>query len=226
MADVGRKAAKPRRAWSIRCAATLAFACACTQAGSAEKPPPRYELTAYAAYRIGGEFPEEEPGTDAFELEESDAQGIIFNARAKEPNTQWEALYVRQDTQLDTLPSFSGGGPLDIDVEYYHFGGTYVFESESVLPFIALTAGLARFEPGPSEIDAENYFSGSFGAGLQIRPMQHVGVRLEARVFVSLVNSDGALFCRTGPEANVCAIRIDGETLWQWEARAGVVYRF
>jgi len=40
------------------------------------------------------------------------------------------------------------------------------------------------------------------------------------------VDSDSELFCLTGPEANVCALAVDGTALFQLEARAGVVFRF
>ena len=112
-------------------------------------------------------------------------------------NTQWEVLYAHQPTVLETLPSFTGGPLLDIDVDYLQFGGTFLFDNDSdtTVPFIAMTAGLARFEPGLSSIDAENYLSGSLGGGVHLRANRRVGVRLEARAFLTLVESDSTLFC-------------------------------
>ena len=137
-------------------------------------------------------------------------------------------LYAHQDTELETQPSFVGGPTLDIGVTYFQFGGTYIFEdnSESTAPFIALTAGLTRFEPGLDDVDAENYFSWSLGGGVQLRADRRVGVRLEARVFGSLIDDDSALFCVSSPERNACALFVEGESLYQVEARVGVVARF
>jgi hypothetical protein len=40
------------------------------------------------------------------------------------------------------------------------------------------------------------------------------------------MNSNTDLFCQTGPDINVCAIRIDGSIMGQVAAFAGVVFRF
>ena len=191
---------------------------------AAQSPAYRFELTPSAAYRFGGEFDNANGAAD-FDVRESDAQGLLLDIRAKDVNTQWEALYARQSTEVETQPAF-GGPALDLDVEYWHFGGTYLFDGRDVRPFIALTAGLTRLDPAPSRFDAENYFSASLGGGVHLRAAKRLGVRLEARVFASLIDDDGELFCASGGATNACALVIDGETLFQWEARAGLVFRF
>jgi hypothetical protein len=191
---------------------------------AAQSDLPKFELTPFAAYRFGGELDGQSTNTD-FDVREGDAQGLLFDIRAKDVNTQWEMLYARQSTELTTQPTF-GAPLLDLDVDYLHFGGTYLFDGNEVRPFIALTAGVTRFEPAPSQLDAENYFSASIGGGVHLRADKRVGVRLEGRVFASLINDDGALFCASGAAANACAIVIDGETLFQWEMKAGAVLRF
>jgi hypothetical protein len=207
-------------------AVAVAVGCAATGLASAQDARPRrYELTAYGAYRVGGEF-EDENGEDKFELDESNAYGLVFDFPAYNVDTQWEALWSRQQTELDTRPGFDPDSRLGIDIDYYQFGGTYLFEGAEIRPFIALTAGAAHFDPEVRGIDGETFFAGSLGGGVQMLKSRRVGVRLEARVFATLVDSDGALFCRTGPQANVCAITIEGSALVQFEASAGVVFRF
>jgi hypothetical protein len=141
-------------------------------------------------------------------------------------STQWEVLYAHQQAEVDTQPSFSGGPLLDIDIDYLHFGGTYLFDGENIRPFIVLTAGVAHFEPAPPGYDGETYFSGSIGGGVQLRANKRVGVRLEARAFASLVDSDGSLFCASGEQINGCALNVEGTALYQFEGRAGLVFRF
>lgn len=205
-----------------------------SEAPASARALPRFELTPYGAYRFGGEFdaPSDDdpatPETPHFELHEGNAFGLIFNIRAATVNTQWEILYARQQTEVDTLPSFVGGPRLDIDVDYLQFGGTYLFDeqSTSTVPFIALTAGFAHFDPALPGAEAETYWSGSISGGVQLRADKRIGVRLEARAFASLIDSDSTLFCTTGPEANRCALSVRGTALYQFEARAGVVIRF
>src|SRR5882672_6545771 len=204
------------------------------EAPASARALPRFELTPYGAYRFGGEFdaPSDDdpatPETPNFELHEGNAFGLIFNIRAATVNTQWEILYAHQQTEVDTLPSFVGGPRLDIDVDYLQFGGTYLFDeqSTSTVPFIALTVGFAHFDPAIQGTEGETYWSGSIGGGVQLRADKRIGVRLEARAFASLIDSDSTLFCTTGPEANRCALSVSGTALFQFEARAGVVIRF
>jgi len=201
---------------------------------AAQGSPSRFEITPNAAYRIGGEFePQAEPkDLDAngrgFELHEGNAEGLILDIRTSAGDSQWEVLYAHQDTELETQPSFVGGPTLDIDVSHFQFGGTYLFEdsSDTIVPFIALTAGLARFEPELDGAEAENYFSWSFGGGVQLRAERRIGVRLEARVFGSLIDDDSALFCVSSPEVSSCAVVVEGDQLYQVEARVGVVVHF
>lgn len=191
----------------------------------AEDQAQRFELTLHGGYRIGGEFDDEGEDDLAYEVEESNAQRVTLNVAAS-PATQWEVLFARQRTTLeaDGLPGRDPG--IDIDVEYLHFGGTYLLSGDDTRPFIVLTAGLARFDPRDSGIDAENYVSASIGGGLQLRTTKRLGLRLEARAFMTLVDDQSGLFCRSGPEGGACLLAVDGGAVVQWEAGAGIVYRF
>jgi len=53
-----------------------------------------------------------------------------------------------------------------------------------------------------------------------------LGVRLEVRGHGTLIDSGTDLFCETGPSINVCALRIEGDMLWQIDTFAGIVFRF
>jgi len=135
-------------------------------------------------------------------------------------------LYTRQETEMDTQSLFVSDPILDLDIEYFHFGGTYLFDGENTRPFVAMTVGLSRFDPQLSDLNAESYFSASFGGGVQLRASKRLGVRIEGRVFTTFIANDSDLFCRSSSGTNICAIRVDGTTLTQWEFRAGLVVRF
>jgi hypothetical protein len=218
---------------SIQLVAAVAAGYA-TVPAAAQEPPFRFELTPYAAYRIGGEFEPESAPDDIdqnarhLDLHEGNAEGLILDILTHEGNTQWEALYAHQSTELDAQPSFVGGPTLDIDVSNFQFGGTYLFDdfSDTTAPFIALTAGVTRFEPGLDDIDAENYFSWSLGGGVQLRADRRIGVRLEARLFGSIIDDESSLFCVSSPPVSGCALSVEGDILYQFEARVGIVARF
>ena len=203
--------------------AAILFSCHASPA-TAQEHSFKFEITPFVAYRIGGNF-DQQDGDGEFELDESNAQGIMLNIRAN-PNGQFEVLYARQSTEVDTQDFFVNDSAVDIDVEYFHLGGTYLFDGENVRPFVALTIGLSHFDPRIATLDSESFFSASFGAGIHFNASRRIGLRLEARVFTTLVESDSNIFCVSAGEVGECLIHVDGTMLSQFEARAGLVFRF
>jgi hypothetical protein len=184
----------------------------------------KFELTPFAAYRGGGEF-EDKEGLVEFELQESNAWGLILNGSV-ESNTQWEVLYSSQSTSVVSTGSTQDESDLDIDVEYLHVGGTYLFDGDRVRPFIAATIGASRFGPQPSGFGSETFVSGSIGGGWKISLAKNLALRLEARGYASLVDDDNRLFCISSGEGGACLIVLEGSFFTQWETRAGLVFRF
>ena len=184
----------------------------------------KFELTPFAGFSAGGEF-EDSTTTASLELDDSAAFGLILNID-ESANTQWEILYSLQTTEADTTGLPISGAPLDIDVHYIQGGGTYLFDGNAARPFLAATIGASHFEPGLSGVDSETFFAFSIGTGLQIRPNERFGIRLEARGYGTLLNSESDLFCQSGPAGAMCAVRVEGNLLWQWHAFAGFTFRF
>jgi hypothetical protein len=184
----------------------------------------KFELTPFAGFSTGGDF-EDLTTTAKLSLDDSSSFGVILNID-EAVNTQWEILYSLQATEADTTGLPISGAPLDIDVHYIQGGGTYLFPGEAARPFLAATVGAAHFAPGLSGVDSETFFAFSIGTGLQIRPNARFGIRLEARGYGTLVDSNSELFCQSDPAGAICAITVDGTILWQFQAFAGFVFRF
>ena len=193
----------------------------------AAEPAGRFELTPFASYLMGGDFKEQD-GDLEFDLESAGAFGFTLNGPAGRswPDGQWELLYTHQGTEVDTRGTFGGSSLVDIDVDYVQFGGIYLFEGESVKPFIGMTLGFSRFDPQPGEFGAEEFFAASLGGGVKLNAKGRVGVRLEGRVYTSFIDSNSSIFCESDFGAANCLIVVDSSMLVQWEARAGVVFRF
>lgn len=184
----------------------------------------KFELTPFVGVATGGDF-EDSTTTASLELDDSSSFGLILNID-ESANTQWEILYSLQATEADTTGLPISGAPLDIDVHYIQGGGTYLFDGNAARPFLAATIGASHFEPGLDGVDSETFFAFSIGAGLQIRPNERFGMRLEARGYGTLLSSESDLFCQSGPAGAICAIRVEGNILWQWHAFAGFTFRF
>jgi hypothetical protein len=64
------------------------------------------------------------------------------------------------------------------------------------------------------------------GGGVQLNATKRLGFRLEARAFTTFVEDDSNIFCASSEGGGTCLLRVDARTLTQWEARAGLVFRF
>jgi opacity protein-like surface antigen len=182
------------------------------------------EITAFGAYRFGGTF--EEDDTDAsYELNDSPSFGLILNLRHKDP-TQWEILYSQQRTEADLSGAATNDPEVDIELHVLQLGGTYQFDGEMARPYLAFTLGGTHVRTSSAESKSDTFFSGSIGVGMKFLPTSRVGIRVEARAYGTLVSSSTDLFCSTGPDLNICAIRLEGKMLSQVETFAGITVRF
>ena len=203
--------------------AALVFLCLAGTA-HAQDDSFKFELTPFGAYRFGGTFNVED-SSDSYDLEDSGSFGLILNFPHK-ANTKWEVFYSKQATEAE----FSGATPndpvIDIDLQVLQLGGTYQFEGDKVIPYLAVTIGGTHARVRSTGTGSDTFFSGSIGLGVLISPSSRVGLRLEARAYGTLMNSSTDLFCETGPDINACTIRVQGDLLTQIETFAGVVFRF
>jgi opacity protein-like surface antigen len=183
-----------------------------------------FELTPFGAYRFGGSFYVTD-SDETLELDDASSYGVLFNVR-QHHNTQWEILYSRQQTESRPRNAPPSSAAVDLDIQILQGGGTYQGEGERARPYVAATLGGTHIKSNSAGSTSDTFFSFSIGGGLQLRPNDRLGIRLEARAYGTLTASNTDLFCRTGPDLNVCAIRVDGKVLWQVETLAGIVFRF
>ena len=197
------------------------FFCLGSAAAIAQEPAqsPRFELTPFAGYQSGETFSDQTTGT-RLKLESAPSAGLIFGMNVA-PDIQLEFLYSRATSSL----SPEGGGPVatDIKVEYLHAGAIYASSSGGrVVPFFGGTVGATRLSPEEPGLDSDTNFSVGLVGGVKLFVTKHVGLRLEARVLATQVDSDSAAFCNNGS----CRIFYDGDFLWQYTANAGIVIGF
>jgi len=193
---------------------------------NAQSHTDRFEITPFAGYTFGGGFNDSESNASV-SLADSADFGLILNFR-EGPNTQWEIFYSLQQTDAEVSGVSTVTAPLDINVHYLQGGGTYQGDGDKVRPFLALTVGAAHFDVKETGFDSDTFFAFSIAPGLQVNPSGRLGLRLEARVFGTLVKSGSTIFCESNPGGGSagCAFTIVGEVLWQFQANAGVVFRF
>lgn len=183
-----------------------------------------YEVTPYAGYRFGGEF-EESGGEGTVEVNDDPGFGIILNGRDSS-YTQWEILYSQQSAEADTTAVATLGPATDMDIHYFQLGGTYQWDGRIARPFLSAGIGGTHIDPDVSSLDSDTFWAFSIGTGLQFRPGERWGIRIEARAFGTLMDSDSEIFCESGIDGGLCSFVVDGDIFWQLETFAGVIFRF
>ena len=184
------------------------------------------ELTVFGGYRFGGSI--NVLDSDAtYEVQDSSSFGLIWNHR-HQANTQWELFFSQQQTEVELSDPTIADPIVDVELYTLQLGGTYLWEGDAVRPYLVMTLGGTHIKSNPDNGngDSDTFFSGSFGVGFKMQPTKRLGLRLEARAHGVLMRDSTKLFCQTGPDANVCAVEIDGSMLGQLETFAGIVFRF
>ena len=182
------------------------------------------ELTAFGGVRVGGEI-EVEESNSVYDADDATSFGLIWNTHYK-ANTEWEVYFSQQQTEFDLSDPVIVAPTVDLDLYTLQLGGTYLFDGESVQPFLSLTLGGTHVKTDADGGDSDTFISGSIGLGLKFRQGERLGFRLEGRLHGVLVDESSRIFCSTGPVQNVCAVEVEGDMLGQFEAFAGVTFRF
>jgi hypothetical protein len=201
-------------------AAVVAAAFACAPAVAAEPGKFNvYEITPMLGYTFGGEFEDPVDSSDR-DIAEDTSWGIIFNLAAD----QWrhyELLFANQSTSIE------GVTPFDLDVQYLQFGGTVSSpDAEHVIPYFGITVGAARFSPDLAGLNDETKLAFSVAGGFKIPITERLGVRFDARAYITLLDTEGDFFCASSGGAATCRIRAKSDTLFQYNLGLGLVVGF
>lgn len=187
-------------------------------------PISRFELTPFIGYRIGGSIEDADTG-ESVDLNANGAYGLIVNIR-EQANTQYEFGWSHQDTSVDLLDLNGDPGKLELAIDFFQIGGTYLWEGNVARPFLVATIGAAHYRPRSGDGDADTFFAFTIGGGWKLWPTRRFGLRLEGRYYGTLMASDTSIFCSSAPDNSGCLIKTRGKLLSQWEITAGGAFRF
>ncbi len=180
----------------------------------------KIELTPFIGYRFGGEFENYFTG-DEYNVSSAESYGATFDYPTSD-ETKVEVLFSRQPTELRTGGNF-GTDAISLDMTYYHVGALYQpSDNEKVQPFVGGTLGATHMKPHFPDTSSETSFSLSFTGGVKLNFSEHIGIRLDGRLYATFVNSNSAIFCGGGG----CTFGFGGNAIWQGEATAGLIIAF
>ena len=180
----------------------------------------QWELAPYIGWRFGGDFDDSE--TDAeYDIDDSTSYGFIVSW-TQDYQRQIEVLYSYQSTEIDSGGRFVGDPVLDLDIHYFHIGGIFApGASKKWRPFVSGGVGFTHLDPDRSGLDTETNLSLSLGVGVKAFFSEHVGARLEARGYLTVLDSDTRLFCSGG-----CAVQVEASGFQQGELVLGLIAAF
>ncbi len=176
------------------------------------------EITPMLGYRIGGEF-NQVSSTATLKFDESESYGLVVDIDYNKYQ-QITLLYSRQDTALSSSTALVVNPLFDVDVEYFHIGGNQIWIKDKMRPFFGATAGATHFSAQGR--NSTTKFSLSIGGGSKFFLTKRVALMVGLRGYATFASSSSSIFC--GP--NGCAASISGSALFQFEANAGVTFRF
>jgi opacity protein-like surface antigen len=206
-----------------RCLVPLALL-ALLAAVPARADGPRFELTPFGGYRMGGSFDvEDEDGDDrGVDLDDGSSWGVDLGVY-RDQASFYELLYSTQDTSFDSNdPALDD---VDVTTQYYHVGGTVLFANEQwAVPWLSLTVGATEFSA--DGFDSETKFSLSLGGGLRLPFSDNFAATLGLRGYLTFIDSDTDLFCYSGPTTGGCLVKSAGSSYIQGEATVGLTLRF
>ncbi|MFQ2857637.1 outer membrane beta-barrel protein [Aeromonas caviae] len=186
---------------------------------AAEPPATGWQLTPFAGYSSAIDFRAmDEPAPtphgsdiDTLQGERSGSWGLFISREVDDPGMV-ELLYSHQSTRVS--PEL----PDRLTVDTLQFAGALTLSDNLMAPYIGAGIGVTRFDA----YDSETAPSMSLALGVQPRLTEHLAVRAEVRGYGALVKDDSQFLCN--PE--ICAFRVRGELITQWQANIGLTLRF
>lgn len=185
-----------------------------------------FEIVPLAGYRVGGGFRDSAIDAER-DIREHASFGIALNLR-RGGDTQWELSFGRANTAVEARSVAPVAPALPLRVDYLQFGGTYFFAetgAAGLQPYVVGGLGVTRFSPTRSGLDNRTSPSLNLGVGLRLPLAERVALRLEARGYFTLLDTDGSIFCKSDIVDAACDIQARARGMVQGEALLGIAVR-
>jgi hypothetical protein len=195
--------------------AGIALSCAVPAAAQ------RVEISPFGGYRFGWSVAEVRgaPVTD-------DDGGLSFGVvadipfGAPEDGYKFEVLFSRESAMVTARPLSIFEPPIraHITVDQIMIGGLQELDETPGRPFVGGLLGLTRYAaPDYSEVR----FALGLGAGGKFFANRHLGLRIDGRVFMTIISLNGAAACAGG-----CVFAFNANPAFQGELTAGLLLAF
>jgi len=179
------------------------------------------EISPFYGYRVGGSISQVTAGP-VVDDDGGPSFGAIVDVVYGPPadGLKFEALYSHEEARLKVRTSdFDPPSYVHAQVDQIMVGGTQDLTSDRARPFLSGLLGITRYAvPG----DMEVRFAIGAGAGLKANLTRNLGLRLDARGYMTIVNLGGAGVCG----GFGCAIAFNISPTYQADLTAGLIVAF
>jgi hypothetical protein len=171
--------------------------------------PESVELTGFYGARTGGSFLDS--AGRIVGVDSASSFGGLLDVDLRTHDLKLELLFSRQQSHL--------AGGLKLDLDQYQIGVMQEVRRTSWRYHGAVLLGAMRL--APRGFDEQYGFSLGLGTGLKVYATRNVGLRLDARLYMSFVDAQGDAVCSGG-----CVFFWTGTVLWQADFTAGLSLAF
>lgn len=181
----------------------------------------RVEITPFGGYRVGASIGQVN-GRAVIDDDGGPSAGVVVDVvfGALEDGLKVEGVFSRQTAELALQGSiFDPPDFVRVEVDQIHVGGIRDLSDGRVRPFLAGLLGITRYAvPG----DAEVRFAVGVGTGLKLYATRHLGIRLDARGYMTVTSLSGAGVCG----GYGCAVAFSASPAFQGDLTAGLLVGF
>ena len=181
----------------------------------------RLEITPFGGYRGGGGVSGIN-GATVIDSPNGPSAGVLVDMifGPLDNGIKVEGLFSRQQSNLHySRSSFDPPGVASVTTDQILVGGVYDLSPGRVQPFLSGGAGLTRFD-APDATTVNFMIAG--GAGAKFFANRHIGLRLDGRLYVTILNATAKGICG----GVGCAIGFNVSPSAQLEFTAGLVVAF
>lgn len=187
----------------------------------------RFAVGAYGGYLFGTSVEGTSPTlTSRASIESAPSYGAVVDVAVRKFSFV-ELSYSRAPTELSLHQSDGLSGRYDLLVQYVQLGGLLVYPAPGATwlrPIFGGTLGASVYSADSNGFKYTEWrFSLMFEGGVEIQPIEHFGIRLQARLGATFLTDNSALFCASGAG---CALAYSGTAILQPELAAGAYLAF